>query len=327
LSFFAETDVIEGDVPSLRAAAQAKRNVGLSSLDLRKQAQQRLHLMEQRENPIPKKSNLVGNLLRLKPPEGYVVIRFDNGLAFRHEKSSTKVIPPYSIISENELLTFDIHDLSGVFDNADPSQVRHISLSEAMGQCQTRLLELWNRALDRIIRVQAVKSWRDWYYFPLAKDSGIHAIVTNSEKKLQVARAFYKETNEVGIRPELRFVFHRAFAARSKLIWNEPFVELRLRRIFTEDGLKVIEGEASSKIDAKFRRSLFNRSETQLQMLLKFGEFLFQSPNMGDKHEFWMSRIGFGTFLTMPTNWTPDAVSLDQSFISDYEEEFEDADN
>jgi hypothetical protein len=62
-------------------------------------------------------------------------------------------------------------------------------------------------------------------------------------------------------------------------------------------------------------------------MLLKLGEFLFQDPRISDRRESWMSKVGFGSFLRIPTNWTPDAVSLDQSFISDYEEESEDADN
>jgi hypothetical protein len=220
-----------------------------------------------------------------------------------------------------------MQDVSDTFGTARSSPVRQVNLTQAIGDYQMKILELWNRAIGRIIRVQAVKNWREWYYFPLAKDDVITTIVTNSEKKLQVARAMYKKTNEIGTKPELNFVFHRAFTARSKLVWNEPFVELRLRRIFTEDGLNVLEGEASSKIDAKFRKSLYNRSETQLQMLLKLGEFLFQDPRISDRRESWMSKVGFGSFLRIPTNWTPDAVSLDQSFISDYEEESEDADN
>jgi len=329
LTFFAETDVVEGDIPSLRTAAQAKRNVGSASLNLRRQAQERLHLMEQREKPVSKKSNLISNLLRFTPPGEYGIIQFQKGHKFSQENQPTKIVTPYSIIDESELITFESPDMLDTFHSANQTQVRHISLSEAMEKYETNILELWNRALNRIIRVQGVERWRDWYYFPVPKGHEARIIVTDSEKKLQVGRVFYKQTNALGATPEISFVFHRAFAARSKWLWGQPFVELRMRRLFTKDGLEVLDPEAISKIDRKFRRSIFNRSETQLQMLLKLGEFLFRSPSIGDKHEAWMSKITFQSFLTMSTNWTPDAVSLDQSFISDYEVEegSEDADD
>ena len=95
-----------------------------------------------------------------------------------------------------------------------------------------------------------------------------------------------------------------------------------MRRVYTDEGMTVVEGDSTARIDRYFRRSDWNRSETQQAKMSKLAEYLFALETL-EKQPDWATQFRFQSLLTTSTNWTPEPVEPDpeQAFISDYEEE------
>jgi len=62
---------------------------------------------------------------------------------------------------------------------------------------------------------------------------------------------------------------------------------------------------------------VFDRPETRQRKLEKLAEFVFHDKI--HKYPPWARMFSFGDFLRIGTEWTPDAVPLDQSMIDDFD--------
>src|SRR5438093_11083953 len=52
-------------------------------------------------------------------------------------------------------------------------------------------------------------------------------------------------------------------------LWGQHFIQFRLGKLYTEDGLSVIEGNRAGRLDVHFRNPAFDRSETRQRKLEK----------------------------------------------------------
>jgi len=62
---------------------------------------------------------------------------------------------------------------------------------------------------------------------------------------------------------------------------------------------------------------VFDRPETRQRKLEKLAEFVFHDKI--HKYPPWARMFSFGDFMRISTEWTPDAVPLDQSVIDDFD--------
>jgi hypothetical protein len=321
IGFFSETEVYQADVADLRLAVNTRMKMGTAAMEARTRAKRAAESMEQRAKPILKKSNLIGNLLQFTPPMKYLSVEIDTLSRDDLRTTLKDTALPYAYPTNGRLLLFDIGEMPTEFQSLKPKNVDRISIDDPQAQIPRGFSELMNNSFEKIVAIEhkRILPWRNWYFFLCdeeAKKGAPRTIETPSGKTMQVAKPLFKRTEGKHV---LNFVFHHAFKMRYKKLWGEHFVSLGLRRLYTDDGRSVIEGDNSSKIDAKFRNSAWNRSETQQARMSKIAEYLFGSVSL-EKHAAWQISFQFRNLLSLPTNWTPKAVEPEQAFISDYEE-------
>lgn len=324
IGFFSETEVYQADKPDLRSAVSQRQKMGTAAMEARTRARQAAESMERRARPILKKSNLIGNLLQFTPPQNYLVVEIDSIPRNELKDTLRNSRLPYAYPKKGQLLTLDTDESSTPFDLLHPKKTEKLSITDPSTPLPRGFSELMNSSFERraSIRKQRILPWKNWYFFLCDEETkqGVPRVIeTQSGRTMQVARPMFKGT---GKERKLNFVFHHAFKMRYRKLWRTYFVSLGLRRLYTEDGRAAIEGDNASKIDARFRNSAWNRSETQQARVSKIAEFLFSSETL-EKRDQWESSFTFGKLLALRTNWTPKAVERDQAFISDYEEESE----
>jgi hypothetical protein len=321
--FFSQTNVVEGTDADLIDMAEAKKKVGLSANEIRQRALRQLGLMDQRSRPIPKKSNLVGNLLHFIPPSVYIVLGIDTlSTAEIRGLMKGRESPPYRILEAGELLTLDYVGVEGSFKVLHPIRHRSIDLEELNSTYPRCLAELTNFSIGKFLRRLGVGFDGARSYFLAEKEVARHqsrVLELSSGETMQVAKPYHlkpkkSEFEDVGY-GELNFVFHLAFNLRYRNLWGQHFIEFKLGKLYTKDGKTVIEGGKAARLDAHFRNPAFDRSETRQHKLEKLSTYVFQ-----DRHNYpdWARLFAYGEFLKLPTNWTPDAVPLEQAMIDDF---------
>lgn len=325
LSFFSETEVIEGTGPVLIDNAKEKASVGLSAMNVNLRARELVAKMKKRSKPIPRKSNLVSNLLEFHPPTSYAVLTVDDiGLTQIMESLKETLHPPYQSLSKGKLLTFYMEEAKEAFDQLNPVDMSRVDISYLETEYPKRVMGLLNGGIDRLIRILGARRHDSRYYFKARREvtKGVRRrIPTPSGRTLTVARPMWIQENSgesLGGSKRLNFVFHLAFEARCRRIWGKYFVEMRLRRLFTRDGLEVIEGDHADRIDRHYRNPIFSRAGTQQAKLSDIAWWVFPSDERRNFSDDWMGQFRFGEFLMVTTGWKPDAVDIDQQFLDDY---------
>ncbi len=324
VGFFSETEIYQADVPELQLAISARAKMGTAAMEARTRAKRAAESMEQRAKPILKKSILIGNLLQFIPPTKYLSIEIDSVPRDELRELLKKTQSPFAYPTKGHLLTLDLDDVQNQFQSVHPRKIERLSIEEPKAQLPRGFYELMNNSLEKKVSIETrrILPWRNWYFFLCdkeAKEEVPRIIETPSGRTMQVARPMFKKIVE---ERKLNFVFHHAFKMRYKRLWGDHFVSLGLRRLYTDDGKIVIEGDNASKIDSKFRNSAWNRSETQQARVSKVADYLFGSEGLEQRPP-WETLFQFRDLLSLPTSWTPKAVEREQAFISDYEEDLQ----
>ena len=122
----------------------------------------------------------------------------------------------------------------------------------------------------------------------------------------------------------MNFVFHRGIEAWVKRLWGRYFVSIRLRRVYTSNGIDRLGSESAKRIDAYFRNPLYARAESQLSIMQSIALFLFRDPrNWLRSPSSWQAHFRFGVPLEIRTNWSPVQVPLDQPPLEEFDDELE----
>ncbi len=324
-SFFSEASVVEGNDIDLIDMAEEKKKVVLSANEIRQRALRQLSQMDQRARPIPKKSELVGNLLLFTPPSSFAVLGVGSLSATEiRDLMWRRDSPPYKIIQTGELITLNDRDADEDFKVLNPTRLRNLGLYELDSIYPGSLAELTNFAIGKMLRRLGVGFFGNRSYFLAEEQAKMHKsriLELSSGESMQVAKPYMLKQKGATLEDtgegDLNFVFHQAFGLRYRRLWDQHFVEFKLGKLYTKDGRRVIEGPRAAKLDAHFRNPVFDRSETRQRKLEKLAEFVFRERL--HKYPAWTRMFSFGDFLRISTEWTPDAVPLDQSVIDDFD--------
>jgi hypothetical protein len=319
VAFFSESDVVQADIPALTAGTKARESVGLAAMETRRRAVEENESMQKRSRPLSRRSVLMGNLLRFGPPLNYAILDVD---ALSRDDlwnllRETRV--PYSYPEKGVVLTIDFPNVAEHFESAHPKKMESAQIEDAQSRFPWAFSVLMNDALGKKVLQRRIRPWKGWYYFlaDLETEEGVPRIIeTPSRKTMQVAKPLFDQ--ESG---KLNFVFHQGFRMKYRKLWGDHFVSLGLRRVYTSEGITVVEGDSTSRIDRYFRRSDWNRSETQQAKVSKLAEYLFSLETLESQPD-WSTHFRFQSLITTSTNWTPEPIEPDpeQAFISDYEE-------
>jgi len=324
VSFFSETDIVEGTDLDLVDAANEKRKVVMTANEIRQRARHQLELMAQRSRPVRKKSDLLSNLLQFDPPGSYILLGIDPiSLPEIMSRMKGRIYPPYRILEKGALLTFDTPDAESNFVALNPTRQRVLNLKELDETYPHALAQLVNSAIWRLLRPLGVGTSDNFHYFLAGREAveeRNRSIRISSSESMRVARPLYLPEKEESFpaKRRLNFVFHQGFKIRYRNLWGKHFIEISLSKMYTKDGITVIDGTRASKIDARFRNPNFDRSETRQRKRTKLAEYIFRSRGYADPK--WFGLFRFGSFLRVQTDWTPDSVPIDQTMIDDYEE-------
>ena len=303
-SFFSEASVVEGNDVDLTDMAEEKKKVNLSANEIRQRALRQLIQMDQRARPVPKKSELMGNLLHFTPPSSYAVLGAGSlSAAEIHERMRRRDSPPYRIVAAGELLTLNDREADEGFSVLNPTRLRSLDLGELDSTYPGGLAELTNFAIGKMLRRIGVAFFENRSYFLAEDQVKMHKsriLELSSGESMQVAKPYrLKRKGEIwedAGEGELNFVFHQAFSLRYRRLWDQHFIEFKLGKLYTKDGRTVIEGARAAKLDAHFRNPTFDRSETRQRKLEKLAEFVFREKLY--KYPAWTRLFSFGDFRT-----------------------------
>ena len=325
VSFFSETTVVEGTDVDLTDIADEKTKVALSANEIRRRALHQLALMEQRSRPIPKKSDLIANLLRFTPAPSYLVLGIDTLSNLEIQNlMRRRDSPPYCLPASGQMLTLNHESAEGSFKLLNPTRSKTLTLNDLETTYPGSLPQLVNYAIGKILRPLGVGFSNGRSYFlaeTQVKEGKRRVLRLDSGETMQVARPYTSQAKQNGLEVEnakqLNFVFHQGFALRYRNLWGQHFIEFRLGKVFTDDGAKVIEGNRAARLDARFRNPAYDRSETRQRKLEKLAKYVFHSRT--PSYPVWVRLFSFGEFLKMQTDWTPDGVPLDQAMMDDFD--------
>ncbi len=283
--------------------------------------------------------------------------------------------PPYEPLSKDRILTFKTATVEQDFAPLGAKVLQKLDLDQVFTVQPAALSALHNSAVRSIMGRRGVRQHSGVTYLVAHKDVAegrSRKIPGPLGREMTVAKAYRKlpplrkidegeeldeeddedeedeqEKEEHG-GPELeeqhvetpsasdvRFVKHEGFIVKCRRIWGEYYVQILLYRLYTEDGLSVIVGERARRIDERFRKSLWNRSDTQQRKLRNIAAYLFPKTygaygpvDVGYGHPTWMDhfRLEFSGYLTLTTKWTPESVELRQGFMDEFAEAGADAD-
>ncbi len=325
VSFFAETGIVEGTDLDLIDTANEKRKVVMTANEIRQRARHQLELMAQRSRPVRKKSDLLSNLLQFDPPGSYILLGIDPiSLPEIMSRMKGRNYPPYRILEKGELLTFDTPDAEAHFAALNAVRQRVLNLQELNKTYPDALAQLVNSAIWRLLRPLGVGTSYNYHYFLAGREAAEErdrSIRISSRDSMRVARPLFLPEKEESFpaKRRLNFVYHQGFRIRYRNLWGQHFIEIGLSKMYTKDGITVIDGTRASKIDARFRNPNYDRSETRQRKRTKLAEYIFRSRGHADPK--WFGLFRFGRFLRVQTDWTPDSVPIDQAMMDDYEEE------
>jgi hypothetical protein len=231
--------------------------------------------------------------------------------------------PSYYVLEKGRLITLDYEGLESDFGILNPSRLQTLTLQELQTTYPQSLAQLVNYSIGKILRRLGVGFSGGRSYFLAdrqVKEGKSRVLGLLSGETLQVAKPYsspVKENTLEGENPKrLNFVFHMAFRLRYRSLWGRHFIEFGLGKLYTEDGVTVIEGKRAARLDGRFRNPAFDRSETRQRKLEKLAGYVFHSRRRSSPS--WLGMFNFGEFLRIQTNWTPDTVPLNQGIMDDF---------
>ena len=186
--------------------------------------------------------------------------------------------PPF-IIKEKKLYTFDNVNNSILRSYVNTHSSEEVKLSEWLEKDTLNvnsILDLVNKWINNQCRNEGM--WVDkrtrTYFFPKPKGR-IRALrkrwtTPKGVKRNRIMTNPYIKDNI------LNFWAHKSVQVRARYYWDDFFIRINPRWLFSNDGLSILEGEKADKLDRNFRKSQFNRNKNLFYNTLIWYELLFK---------------------------------------------------
>ncbi len=321
--FFATSRVTVANHIELELAVAEKGKTSISEIS--RYAQKLLNVVERRKSPIKTKSKLIMNILPIKVPEKYFTCKSNAGSKREiYDCLEGKIVPPFLFNYVSKTITsFSKYDENNPLTEFCTGSINDLKTKNLQIENPTLAAQLIHIHLRRIIWNKGI--WYDSaariFYSPIFDETKNVRLETNyTGNKLWVTKRYvYQKDTEYAKKGDTNFYTHRGFELNTPTYWGESHIEINPRRYYTLNGKNPIEGKIRSKIDARFRKTHWNRSKIRLRLMKFWKYFLFESKEWAISPEQWFEKFVFGEFLTEMVRWSPRVVGRDQTLLWDYQ--------
>ncbi len=337
IHFFATSYVYEGDKWTLDRHAEIKES--MSELGIHNIAERQSKEMLRRYEYGTRKGTYVLNLVPMAIPTRYRILSVgtEGGTDLSNRLRSMHR-PPYVFLSETELLTIQHPDLAKHFDDIGIRKESEVTKQDVETRDQDSLLALMNICISRIVHLKGgqeiVRDRKHLFFFPLPKGKrkkNGFSIPSSSGRMFEVATPKFNKQllsdGEEGLvasyqDARINHCFHKGFVARAALLWGDYYVYLKDKKVFTKDGLIPLEGEYAARLDEKYRKPEYNRSEAQLSLIRALAFYLFRDWSRPTKAPIFIDQFKFSDLVTVGSDRSPLIIDMDQaSLVTEDEEE------
>jgi hypothetical protein len=352
--FFSSVELYEATGGRLQEiAAVMEEEGGFSS---KQTAKRQYAEMERRMSLVNKPDSLVGNCLWITPPKELLVLSLDKSSPaeirekiLTHEEELARTNPrnprvlPWSILSDDQLLTLKTPDSLESFSFLNPRGDRTASLNEVEELNQKALTGLLNVCVLHLFLSKGAQIHKSRgkliFFFPLLDKNGVKepfkvrgdkgrsVTIATPKNRLREAEDLEGAADTIltrmtdALHEELNFGFHRGIASSVRKFWGKYWVVIGQRRIYTSDGSHPMESENARKIDRFFRNPMYNRSESEFRIMRAIDKFVFHS--IGRDHPIWLNQFEFHKLTECRIDFSPvrprRAVQILYLFLDDSE--------
>ena len=333
--FFVKSWAYSWDLPELQSAIEESEEESI--LSFKRSVGRELAEMDKRMAVGSQKDNLIGNMINVIPPKTFVKVEYDSVLDEYLEQNKHD-FPPFAKLSFNEMITLNDTSVLERFKTLNGKEtILHID--ELEDTHQNSLNYLLNQLVGRMFEKIGARCVDDSniYYFPLQNPLTPMKILGAKNKPVMVAKPLLVKGDssedawplDLGyIKPrekEINFGFHKGFRVSTIKLWDRYFVSLNLRKVYSKDGRKLMEGERSKKIDRYFRNSKYSHGDSFKSVILAL---FYQLKKTRDEGKFgYFSQMEFKDVLSLETSMSPVTFGLSQSTLElEFEDEMEDGD-
>jgi hypothetical protein len=319
--FLAESEVIVGDESRLEAARAEKEAISASSIA--RMAQNLLALVNRRRTPVMSKSILIMNIIPITVPEHYYVCGSTaQSKQEIYDALKQFTIPPFIWRRSREMMSFADFDDENPLTQVAEGTSRALETKELQMDNPTLSSQLVHIHLRRMIWNKGV--YRDpdahVFYYPMLDTNKPRRLVMGPKhrKTWVVKKYLHLKDTKYAKKGETNFFFHRSVELRTPTYWGNSFVEMTPRKYYTLDGKTPTDGETRAKIDKKFRKSKFDRSESRTRLMRLWRFVLFGSKDYVIPPEDWFEKFHFGDFVGEQVGWSPRVIGRDQTRLWDF---------
>ena len=323
--FFITSYVVDIDIPALTSIT--KDLEGESVFSSRRAAEKDLKSMEARINVGMKRDKLYANMLKLYIPESYAIIEYDNILN-AHLDQNRYDLPPFANLSSDELVTINDVKILKRFEVLKGTY-KIVSLGEIEKEHPIPLAFLQNQVIGRFFMWKGAQPVEDkkLYFFPLDDKNSPIKIVGINKKPVQVSKPLFQKKEPLDEQSpflmdifeteerKFNFGFHKAFRVKTMKIWDDYYVSLTIKKLYTKDGKNPVDGNKARRIDKHFRNTMYNTSDSYKSVALSLLNQLKNSKDRAQFEDGILSNYKIGEILELPTPSSPVTIEQNQNVL------------
>lgn len=331
--FFVKSWAYSWDLPELQSAVEESEDESI--LSFKRSAEKELEEMNKRISVGNQRDKLFGNMIGIVPPRSYVKIGYDSILDdyLEHNKHD---FPPFAKLSVQELITLNDEEVLERFKMLNGER-EILSIEELETSNQNSLFYLLNQVVCSIFEHVGAEPTSDsnTYYFPLKDTMTPLKIGGAKNKPVMVAKPLLKKENnedewplELGYmvpeQSEINFGFHKGFRVRTIHEWDRYLVSLNLKKLYSKDGKKLMDGEKARKIDKYFRNSKYAHGDSFKTVISALFHQLKTISKKVNGVPSYFHLIEFGDIIELASSSSPVTIDMTQNTLElEFEEETE----
>jgi len=139
-----------------------------------------------------------------------------------------------------------------------------------------RLLNMWIKNECRRLGLWFDDRTRSYFFPKRTDDDNPIAVVWIPRYK----RSKRELTKPMKTNDKINYWVHRAAEISAKKVWENYYIQIRPRWLFSSDGKNLFWGERADRLDRAFRKSIYNRNLNQLYDVLFWYRYVFSETDV-----------------------------------------------
>lgn len=228
--------------------------------------------------PLEEEDVLLSSLFALELPKNIYMA----GTQYRSIRQITRkhpevIIPPLRLVGKKIYSLDPISDESHLAKILEAKSAEKVELEKWDTTDDTRnivlyLLYYWMDSLCEQRKLSYDERTESYFFSDYRPRKFPKVVHWRKGRRVNTRKVIIPVRREDG---EIYYYAHRAVQVKITKLWNEYFVQLLPRWVFSGDCYNPYPGEISDKIDRAYRKSMFTRNRNQLNDVLFWSKYLF----------------------------------------------------